>query len=123
VVDADRICVSSVAVAVKLLTPVVHVIWPTVNERPSATTMKSGMMTILLAWEAVRTPPTWCTTVDEIWSTVYRGYAQGSKLLTDRCASYELDGDARQHTRFLSRFSHPEGVIPTSRVRLYCCVY
>jgi hypothetical protein len=40
------------------LTPVVHVIWPTVNVRPSATATESGMMTILLAWEAVRTPPT-----------------------------------------------------------------
>jgi hypothetical protein len=37
---------------------VVQVIWPTVNERPSATVAESGMMTILLAWEAVRTPPT-----------------------------------------------------------------
>jgi hypothetical protein len=40
------------------LTPVVQVIWPTVNERPSATAVESGMMTILLAWEAVRTPLT-----------------------------------------------------------------
>jgi hypothetical protein len=37
------------AVAVKLLTPVDQVIWPTVNEKPSATAVKSGMMTILLA--------------------------------------------------------------------------
>jgi hypothetical protein len=29
-----------------------------VNERSSATAAESGMMTILLAWEAVRTPPT-----------------------------------------------------------------
>jgi hypothetical protein len=72
VVHADRICASSVAVAVKLLTPVVQVIWPTVNERPSAMAAKSGMMTILLAWETVRTPPTWRATVDEIWSAVYR---------------------------------------------------
>jgi hypothetical protein len=49
VVHADRICASSVAVAVKLLTPVVQVIWPTVNERPSAMAAESGMMTILLA--------------------------------------------------------------------------
>jgi hypothetical protein len=31
------------------LTLVVQVIWPTVNERPSATAEDSGMMTILLA--------------------------------------------------------------------------
>jgi hypothetical protein len=31
------------------LTPVVQVIWPTVNVRPSAMATKSGMMTILLA--------------------------------------------------------------------------
>jgi hypothetical protein len=49
VVDADRICTSSVAAAVKLLMPVVQVIWPTVNERPYATAAESGMMTILLA--------------------------------------------------------------------------
>jgi hypothetical protein len=49
VVDTDRICASSVAVAVKLLTPLVQVIWPTVNERLSATAAESGMMTILLA--------------------------------------------------------------------------
>jgi hypothetical protein len=46
-VNADRICTSSVVVAVKRLTPV---IWPTVNERPSAMVTESGMMTILLAW-------------------------------------------------------------------------
>jgi uncharacterized membrane protein len=73
VVDADRICASSVVVAVKLLTPVVQVIWPTVNERPSATAAESGMMTILLVWEAVRTPSTWRATVDETWSAVYQG--------------------------------------------------
>jgi ABC-type xylose transport system permease subunit len=49
VVNADRIYTSSVVVAVKLLMPVVQVIWPTVNERPSTTATESGMMTILLA--------------------------------------------------------------------------
>jgi hypothetical protein len=49
VVDADQIYASSLVVAVKLLMPVVQVIWPTVNERPSATAAESGMMTILLA--------------------------------------------------------------------------
>jgi hypothetical protein len=55
------------------LTPVVQVIWPMVNERPCATAAESGMMTILLAWEAVRTPPTSRTTIDEIWLAIYRG--------------------------------------------------
>jgi hypothetical protein len=55
------------------LTPVVQVTWPTVNERQSATVVESGMMTILLAWEAVRTPPTWRVTIDETWSVVYQG--------------------------------------------------
>jgi hypothetical protein len=49
VVDADQIYSSSVVVAMKLLTPVVQVIWLTVNERPSAMATESGMMTILLA--------------------------------------------------------------------------
>jgi hypothetical protein len=73
VVDADRICASSVAATVKLLTPVVQVILPTVNERSSATAVESGMMTILLVWEVVRTPPTWRATVDETWLAVYQG--------------------------------------------------
>jgi hypothetical protein len=48
VVDADQICTSSVATAVKLLTLVVQVIWLTVNESPSATVTESRLMTILL---------------------------------------------------------------------------
>jgi hypothetical protein len=55
------------------LTPVVLVTWATVNKRPSTTAAESGMMTILLAWEAIRTPPTWRITVDETWSAVYQG--------------------------------------------------
>jgi hypothetical protein len=49
VVDVDRIYASFMAVAVKLLTSVVQVIWLTMNERPSAVVTESGMMTILLA--------------------------------------------------------------------------
>jgi hypothetical protein len=48
-VDADQIYTSFMAAAVKLLTPVVQLIWLTVNKRPSATATESGMMTILLA--------------------------------------------------------------------------
>jgi len=36
--------------------------------------------------------------------------------LQTRCASYELDGDARHRKGFLSRFSRRVGVIPTSCV-------
>jgi hypothetical protein len=43
-----------------------------------------------------------------------KGYAQGSDLSVDRCASYELDGDARH--KVLSRFGRREGVIPTSYI-------
>jgi hypothetical protein len=46
--------------------PVIQVIWPTVNVRPLGTAMELEMMTILFAWRAVRTPPTWRATVDEI---------------------------------------------------------
>jgi hypothetical protein len=46
---------------------------PKVNVRSSAMAVKSGMMTIWLAWEAVRIPPTWYATIDEIWSAVYLG--------------------------------------------------
>jgi hypothetical protein len=52
---------------------VVQVIWPTMNERSSATATESGMMIILLTWEAVRAPPTWRATVDETWSAVFQG--------------------------------------------------
>jgi hypothetical protein len=39
------------------LMPVVQVIWPMVNKRSSTTVVESGMMSILLAWEDVCTPP------------------------------------------------------------------
>jgi hypothetical protein len=48
-IDAYRICASFVVVAVKLLTPVVQVIWPAMNETPSTMVVESEMMTILLA--------------------------------------------------------------------------
>ena len=53
--------------------PVVQVIWPTVNVRPFGVAMELEVMTALFAWRAVRTPPTWRATVDEIWSAVYLG--------------------------------------------------
>ena len=73
VVNADWICASSVVMAMKLSEPVVQVIWPMVNVRPFGIAMELGMMTILFVWRAVRTPPTWRATVDEIWSIVYLG--------------------------------------------------
>ena len=45
-IDTDWICAFSMVVAAKLLKPVVQVVWPTMNVRSSATTAKSGMMTI-----------------------------------------------------------------------------
>jgi hypothetical protein len=41
VVDADRICTSSMVVTTKSLEPVVQVIWPIVNMRPAAVAMES----------------------------------------------------------------------------------
>ena len=73
VVDTDWIYASSVIMAMKLSEPVVQVIWPMVNVRPFGVAMEPGMMTILFVWGAVRTPPTWRATVDEIWSAVYLG--------------------------------------------------
>jgi hypothetical protein len=46
VVDADRICTSSMVVTMKSLELVVQVIWPIVNVRPAAVAMESGKMTI-----------------------------------------------------------------------------
>ena len=62
----DRIWVPSETVVVRLPPRVVHVIWPTVNVRPSGTAAETGTMTILFVGKAVRTPSTWRTTVDEI---------------------------------------------------------
>ena len=73
VVDADWICASSMVMAMKLLEPVVQVIWPMVNVRPFGIAMEPEVMTVLFAWRAVRTPPTWRATIDEIWSAVYLG--------------------------------------------------
>ena len=71
VVDADWICTTSMVMAMKLSEPVVQVIWSMVNMRPFGVAMEPGMMTILFVWRAVRTPPTWCATVDKIWLAVY----------------------------------------------------
>jgi hypothetical protein len=50
------------------------------------------------------------------------GYAQGSRLSADRCASHERDGDAEQHAG-LPRFRPPCGR-NTLRPALpcYCCL-
>ena len=66
VVDTDWIYASSVVMAMKLLEPMVQVIWPMVNARLFSVPMVPGMMTILFVWRAVRTPPTWRATVDKI---------------------------------------------------------
>ena len=73
VVDTDWIYASSVVMAMKLSEPVVQVIWPMVNVRLFGVATEPEMMTILFAWRAVRTPPTWRATIDEIWSAVYLG--------------------------------------------------
>ena len=58
VIGADRICASCMVVVVKLLKPVVQVIWSMMNVMSPATAAELGMMVIWFAWEAVRTPPT-----------------------------------------------------------------
>ena len=52
----DWIRVSSEAVVVRLRPRVVHVIWPTVNVRPSDTAAEARTMTILLIGKAIHTP-------------------------------------------------------------------
>jgi hypothetical protein len=52
---------------------VVQVNVPIVNVSPVERTMEAGKLTIWLAIESVRTPPTWRATIDEMWSAVYRG--------------------------------------------------
>jgi hypothetical protein len=46
VADADRIRTFSMVVMTKWLEPVVQVIWPIVNVRPTTMAMESGKMTI-----------------------------------------------------------------------------
>jgi hypothetical protein len=101
VVDVDWICASSMVVVVKLLMLVVQVIWPTMNVRPSATAMELRMMTILLAWEVVCTPPTCMPLSTKPGRQSTEGYAQGSDLSVDRCTSHELDGNARHNKVFI----------------------
>ena len=50
VVDIDWICASSMVMAMKLLEPVVQVIWLMVNVRPFSVAMEPGMMTILFIY-------------------------------------------------------------------------
>ena len=56
VVDTDWIRASSVVMAMKLLEPVVQVIWPMVNVRPFGVAMEPGMMTILFVWDQYAHP-------------------------------------------------------------------
>jgi hypothetical protein len=72
-----------------------------VNVRLSAMATKSGMMTILLAWEVVRTPLPSVPLSMKRGRQSTKGYAQGSDLSVDRCASYELDGDAIHNKVFI----------------------
>jgi hypothetical protein len=53
--------------------PVVEVNVLIVNVSPAGRTMEAGKLTIWLVIESARTPPTWHATVDDMWSTVYRG--------------------------------------------------
>lgn len=64
-VISDWIWVSFETVVVRPPLHVVHVIWPTVNVRPSGTVAEAGIVTILFAGKVARTPPTWRATVDE----------------------------------------------------------
>jgi hypothetical protein len=43
----------------------------------------------------------WSLIIDEIWSAVYLGVCQASRLLADRCASHKQDGDTRQTRGFI----------------------
>jgi hypothetical protein len=77
VVDVDSVgaggaCTVSMTSA-RLSAPVVQVNVLIVNVSPAGRTMKAGKLTIWLAIDSARTPPTWRATVDEMWSAVYRG--------------------------------------------------
>jgi hypothetical protein len=73
VVDTNRIYASSVVVAVKLLTPVVQVILPTMNERTIRLGHGVGDDDHLARLGSCTHTPTWHATIDETWSVVYQG--------------------------------------------------
>jgi hypothetical protein len=52
-----------------------------VNISPAGRTMEAGKLTIWIAIESARTPPTWRSTIDEIWSAVHRGYTYDGRLI------------------------------------------
>ena len=52
---------------------ITQVMDPIVNDWPgSGKIMELGKLTIWLAMESARTPPTWHATINEIWLAVYR---------------------------------------------------
>jgi hypothetical protein len=77
VVDVDSVCARGACTtsmaSTGSLALVVQVNIPIVNVSPAGRTMEAGKLTIWLAIESARTPPTWCATIDEMWSAVYRG--------------------------------------------------
>ena len=93
VISTDRIYASSVVVAMKLFKP-------TVNVKPPAMAAKSGMMASCSSRKlyAHLLPGAPLSTKANRQSTL--GYTYGSSLSADRCASYELDGDARHRQGF-----------------------
>jgi hypothetical protein len=65
--------------------------------------MELGKWTIWLAKDSARTPPTYCTTVDEIHLAVYRGVP----TVVDESVEVhvrELDGDTECKRQQLGRF-------------------
>jgi hypothetical protein len=77
IVDVDSIGAGGACTASTTLagpsTPVVEVNVLIVNVRPARRAIEAGKLTIWLAMESARTPPTWRATVDEMWSAVYQG--------------------------------------------------
>jgi hypothetical protein len=73
-------------------------IWPGLGKA-----MELEKWTIWLAKDSARTPPTYCATIDEICSAVYRGVP----TVVDESVEVrvrELDGDTERKRQRLGRF-------------------
>jgi hypothetical protein len=63
--------------------------------------MEAGKVTIWLAIESTRTPPTWRATVDEILSAVHQGGTHDGSLVGGGAQDDDPDVDARRTRRFI----------------------
>ena len=85
---SDWIWISLGTVVAKPPLRVVHVIWLTVNVRPSGTVAEAGIVTILFAGKVARTPPTW--RAGELLAELLLLLSEARHLLLQVCVNHKL---------------------------------